>query len=218
MLKNFFRKDLNLGKKWWHRALLSIYFISLALTLVFISIFSFSDDEQYAKVGPISDYFTFSNIRLQDIVESKSGYKVGEINYFSKYYNSEYNTYKENTFCGKNITQSLDGYTIGDKLVKRFMLKDENGIRQDVSKEELATSLKASKTNCITIDSYSADMFGNKNYFIEPYEYSKVMWFYEYSFFMTLLNCLLYIGYAVLVFIGILIFYYKVIIYIVYGK
>lgn len=217
MIKNFFRKDLNLGKKRWHRALLSIYFISFALTIILVSFLSFSDDEKYVKVGLVSDSFTLSNVRLQDIVERKPNYRIGEINYFSKYYNSEYDSYKNNTFCGKNITQNLDGYTMGDKKISRFMLKDSSGLRQDVDVKQLAENLLSTKTGCITIDSFSG-VYGDRSYFIEPLEYSKEMWFYEYSLFYTLLNTLQYIGYAFLVFLGILVFYHKVVLYIIYGK
>jgi len=218
MIKDFFRKDLNLGKKWWHRALLSIYFMALVLTLVLVVAISFFEDEQYAKVRLVSDSFGSVKKRLVDIVKNEDpNFKIGEVNYFSRYGNYEYDNYKDNTFCGNNITQGLDGYTMGDKKITKFMIRDSSGLRIDVDEKKLAENLLLTKMECITIDSFSGS-YGDKMYFIEPYEYSKEMWFYEYSPLFTLLNTLQYIGYALLVFFGILVFYYKVVLYVIYGK
>lgn len=218
MFNNFFRKDLNLEKKWWHRALLSIYFLALALTLVLVAIISFFEDKQYAKIRLVSESFGSGNERLADIVKKEDpSFKIGELNYFSRYGNYEYDNYKDSTFCGKNITQGLDGYSMGDKKITKFMVRDSSGSRRDVVEGQLAENLLSTKVECITIDSFSG-AYGERLYFIEPYEYSKEMWFYKYSPLYTLLNTLQYVGYALLVFLGILIFYYKVVLYVIYGK
>jgi hypothetical protein len=202
-----FRSDLELNKRWWHRALLSFYFIALTLTLVTTIIISFTDEKQYIKVSPISEYFNSRTVKLQEIIESNPNYKLGEVNHFSKYGNSIYRTYIENTFCGKDIANGLDKYTVGDKIVSDFMVN-----RKYVDIKTLEENLLSTKTECITIDSY------NRAYFIEPYEDAKEMWFYEYSLSKTILNTFIYISYAILVFLSILVFYYKVVLYVIFGN
>lgn len=205
-----FREDLDLNKKWWHRALLSLYFISVILSLVVIIIISF-DDKQYIKVNPISEYYNSRAVRLEEIVESNPNYKLGYVNYFSEYSNSTYEIYRKNTFCSKNITDGLDTYTVGDKKVSDFMVN-----RKYVDVKTLKESLLSTKTECITIDSFGD--YNNRIYFIEPYDDADEMWFYEYSFLKTLLNTFMYVGYAILVFLSILVFYYKIILYIIFGS
>jgi len=186
--------------------LLSLYFISISLTLIATIIISFTDEKQYIKVSPISEYFNSKAVKLQDVVESKPHYKLGDGDYFSEYRNSTYDTYKSNTFCSENIINGLDKYTAGDKIVSNFMVN-----RKYVDVKTLTENLLSTKTECITIDSFYDHTF------IEPFEGTKDMWFYEYSLSKTLLNTFISICYAILVFLSILVFYYKIVLYIIFG-
>jgi hypothetical protein len=215
-MKNFFRKDLHLENKPWHRAILVGYIVFILIGVCITYELTFSDDRKFDRIEPLSKYYTNQAKTLLQIEKSvKPSYRVGEENYFSTYGNTEYDVYKYNVYCSNNITNGIDSYTYGEQKVNSFMLEDLNGRRVEASKERLTQYIKSNNVKCISVDAYT-DTFGNKLSFIEPYE--KTYWFYEYSTFGTFLNFLINLWYIVLIGVISVIIYYKAILYIIYGK
>ncbi len=218
MLNNFFRDELNLQKKMWHRALMVLYFSVFFIAMGICGFLTFEDQKYFRRVEPISNYFSSTNKTMNQITSNvNNNYYVGNENFFSTYGDTEFDVYKDNVFCSNNIYDDVDLYTKGGYKAENYMFQDGNGKRVPTSKENLVNLLKEKNIKCLSLDSYTT-VSGDKFTFVEPYLNGQKYWFYEYSFLGTLGNFAINAFYIFLVALFILVFYYKVFIYIIYGK
>ncbi len=67
-MRNFFRKDLNLNNKWWHR-FLKVIFLFLVLLL---ALFGYNDFNLtgYSKIGALSEYIKNEPQTVQQIINN----------------------------------------------------------------------------------------------------------------------------------------------------
>jgi hypothetical protein len=197
-LKNFFRTDLELEKKWWHR-LLKISFIIITLTIFSILALIFSEEEsfkarEYQIIENFADYIKKAESDCRLLLGAKS--------------NSEKNEYSKKLSCSKILVPSFlnnfDNYLLGC-------------INKDNKIDELSIFLFEKNVVCSTGPNYKCEVPQNicKGNILNIVKYD---YHIKYNFF----NYISIIFKSLIVVIGwilvVNLLYYKGIIYIIFGN
>jgi hypothetical protein len=218
--KYLLRPELNLSGKWWHRFLYVIY-IGSFLILVGIVISSAIADNQlprYTKVGMLSDRMD-SEVRLiGDLIEPGEKIAVYEDNLYGAYNGKKLYDgnggwlLKQEYYCSRNVSDQVE--KIATETGSAYFC----GNMCFVSGEDFKTYLKQNKVSCISVNNYN------------PIDNSetrkKLMWGLEADnmavWKVSLLSSIVYVLQMVLsvtvAFLLIVVVYYKIFIYVIYGK
>lgn len=233
MKKQFFRKDLNLENRWWHR-LLSIVFISLFLIFIAynVAIFSTADIfrggqiQQWNKNGALSERIVSEVKPISAFVED--GEKIGENegtftlnDRQGEYYNGILN----DVYCSTELSNNLE-HIKSERKVKNLFIRNLFGTN-DVPLETFTNYIKQNNIRCIIVDAYttydSSGQIDGKLSFLEPTKEYQDNWsFYEKSpvntaiYFLEMI--LTVIAISVVIFAIIILIYYKIVLYIIFGN
>jgi len=227
--ENFFRKDLNLKNKWWHR-LISILFVFLFFISVisaFVEYFDGNGFAQWRQTNTLKDRISSDVNTVGSLV--KQGEKLEEIgasDYTLNLNDLTYNGYvASNAYCSTEIQNHIEDIKYERKIDHLFITNLYN--TKDVSIEDFSKYINENAINCINVNAYTAyDNAGQetgKLTFLEPDKKFQNDWaFYEKSIPKTVLYLL---GYALwivvsflLIFVVIAVIYYKILLYIIFGK
>ncbi|MGE4169160.1 MAG: hypothetical protein AB7F28_00375 [Candidatus Margulisiibacteriota bacterium] len=215
----FFRKDLKLSDRWWHR-LLSVSF------LIFVVWFFF-----YLAPRPETRWIQaekFSNRITSDIkpIESllKQNERLGDKNEELYGNDSSMDAYSKDTYYSNNLQATYKQIMI-ERNIHNLYIYDHNSApdRIEVTSEKFLDYIQKNNIKGLAIDSFSFED-GHKLYFLqvptmEPYQDYFV---YKKSLFKTAVGyggILCMVSGITLIFSAlILTAYYKVILYIIFGS
>lgn len=220
MTNNFFRTDLNLKGRWWHR-LLFIIFIIAFITLIGVSISSSIDDAQlpkYSSVGMLSERMDDKIRLIGELVKSDEKVAVYEHNLYGTYNGKSFYSgnggwlLKQEYYCAKNISNKVE------EISAKTGVNYYKGDLDLVQLNEFKKYLSQNNANCVSVNSYN------------PLDNSetrkKLMWgleaddmvVWKVSIAKTIFSILQQIFFIVLGFLAVIVIYYKIILYIIFGS
>ncbi|MDD5721374.1 MAG: hypothetical protein PHT16_02925 [Candidatus Pacebacteria bacterium] len=226
------REDLNLKNKWWHRLLSIIFIFSFILFFIYnLIVYSnsnlFKGDigvQEWKKVATISERITSEIKPISALI--KMGEKIGDSNRTyvlnsppDDYYMGTLNNVYCSTELANNYEKIKDNKNT-DILYELFIM--ENNYRNKISSEAFSNYIKQNDIKCLIVDAYTS--FNNtKVTFLQPDKSYQDNWFfYEKSVGKTIMYFLemipVVLVFSFLLFAGIIIFYYKIFLYIVFGS
>ncbi|MDD5179285.1 MAG: hypothetical protein PHY86_03395 [Candidatus Gracilibacteria bacterium] len=228
LINNFFRKDLNLKNRWWHR-LLFVVFITTFTSLVIVNAYDILGDgkfQQWKKVDALKERITSEIKPISALI--KVGEKIGEdnadyaLNYGSdEYYNGILNDVYCSTELSNNYEKIKNDRNINSLYIRN--LYDRNNVSPDI----FSNYIKQNDIRCLTVDAYTtydtSGQVSEKLTFLEPDKSYQDNWsFYEKSPIKTIMYIVemlaIILSISFLVFAGIIVIYYKVFIYIIFGS
>ncbi len=226
---NFFRKDLNLKSHWWHR-LLSIVFIFSFIIFVAYNLITYSVSDMFRGDVGIQKWNKADGLseRINSEIKPvsafiKPGEKIGE-NDRTYVLNDQPDAYYKgvlnDVYCSTELSEKFGIIKSSrniDSLYIRNLYKREN-----VSPEIFSKFIEQNDIKCLMVDAYS-DTNGGRVTFLEPDRSYQDNWsFFEKSSIKTMVYFLemipIILGFSFMVFAGILVIYYKIFLYIVFGS
>lgn len=227
MKNNFFRKDLNLGDRWWHRLLMIIFFASFIIALY--TIYDYFDSliiPQYEIVNSVNDRIT---TEVKQIRELKKPNEIVE-----ELYDRPDASYHLNVPTDKSLYDDI--YCSDDLENKVADVKNKSGIstlyirdvygQNEVPIETFTNYIKKNKLKCLLPDTYTRyndnGQEVEKLRFLEPIEpgslFYKDLVFYKKSNLLTVLYVLKISLLVVTGFIAVVVLYYKVFLFVIFGS
>ena len=227
MKSNFFRKDLNLKNRWWHRLLSIVFIFSLFMFVIcgISDIFRDRQVQQWKKAETLSERITSEINPVSSFI--KVGEKIGKDdrtyvlnNQPDAYYKSTLN----NVYCSTELSNNIEKIK-SERQIKSLFIRDLYGTN-NVPLETFTNYIKQNNIHCLIVDAYTTyDSDGQaigKLSFLEPKKTYQDDWsFYEKSSDKTITHILemLVTVFAIsfAIFIGIIVIYYKIFLYIIFG-
>ena len=217
LFSNFFRKDLSLSSRWWHRLFLVLFFVSFAWALytMYDDLFSTSHPyiPQWKVVGSVDERITAELKQIRDL--RKVGERVEEKDRSYALNSSEDDSLYEDFYCSTDLENRVS------EVQSKSGITDLYLARRGVSAETFANYIRTNDIKCLIPDAYT-NTDGTKLRFLEPLGpnplYGKDLVFYEKSGLLTAWYVLQMFLLVIAVFAGIAIAYYKVFLYIIFGR
>ena len=224
MKNNFFRKDLNLSSRWWHRLFLVIFFISFvwALYATYDDLFSTSHPyiPQWKVVNSVDERITSAVKQIRELKMLNERVEERDRSYAL---NSQDNSLYDDIYCSNDLENRIADVQNKSGISTLFIrdVYDSN----DVSIETFANYIKDNNINYLIPDAYTQyDGNGQENgklRFLEPIGpdslFYKDLVFYEKSNFLTALYALKMFLLVIVIFAVIVVLYYKIFLYIIFG-
>ena len=233
---NFFRKDLNLNKRWWHRLLVVVFFAGFAFCLwwALVNIYSESDNSSftyYKIVEPLSGRLTSEVKSIDQLIRSWERfqqYRALDLpfnNLWNKYGHlpTQKHSYEDddlkNIYCSTMLYKNVNEVIERTKITSLYISELDSSRSISLPTEEFSDYIKQKDIYCLWTDS-----FGETNKFLEPQKmFQDDYYFYKKTLSSRMINIaeslmLISILAVVLLFIFSLIavFYYKVVLYVIY--
>lgn len=213
---NFFRKDLNLKNRWWHRLFAVLFLLTFFITIIATSISVYTP--KYKNVGPLSERITPELKTIGDLLTQ--GDKIGIMDP-QRGLNLLVNDYVLNDiYCSTDLSRYV-AKIANERSINNLYLSDSLNIiikkdRKNVSVNEFSNYLTQNDVNCLTVDTYTES--GKKVGFINPGEFSQKNYFvYRESLFNSVFAVLPILFFITLGFLVFVVLYYKAFLYIVFG-
>ncbi len=227
------REDLNLKNRWWHR-LLSIAFIFSFLVLIAYNIILYSasdmfrggDVQQWKKVGTLSERITSEIKPISAFI--KIGEKIGE-NDRTYVLNDQPDPYYKgvinDVYCSTELSSNYEKIKNARNVDELYVGGSFN--RNKVSPEIFTNYIKQNDIRCLTVDAYTtydtSGQVSGKLSFLEPNKSYQENWsFFEKSTFKTIIYFIemlpIVLAFSFVVFAGIIVIYYKIFLYIIFGS
>lgn len=213
---NFFRKDLNLGGRWWHRLFLVIFFLCFAWALYAMSSDPFTDNHPYVPqwkvVDSVDERLTPEVKQIRDL--KKFGEQVEEKDR-SYALNSGDGSLYDDFYCSTDLENNIPEIQSKSGITNLYLN------RKNVSMDMFVNYVRNNDIKCLIPDAYTnAD--NTKLRFLEPLTpnsiYGRDLVFYEKSNFLTAFYVSKMLLLVVAIFVGIAIAYYKIFLYVIFGK
>ncbi|MBD3272836.1 hypothetical protein GF385_00595 [Candidatus Dependentiae bacterium] len=226
-MNNFFRKDLNLKKRWWHRLFVVLFFASFILALYTIyDTFNSPIIPQYEIVDSVNDRITTDVKQIQEL--KKPNEIVEELHDrpgASYHLNVPTDkTLYDDIFCSNDLENKVAD--VQNKTgIRTLFIRDMYG-RNDVPIETFTNYIRKNSIKCLLPDAYTHyDINGQEDgklKFLEPIGqdslYYKDLVFYKKSNLLTTLYILKISLLVIAGFVAVVILYYKVFLYIIFGN
>lgn len=227
-MRNFFRKDLNLSKKWWHR-LLVVAFIGGTLTLLgfSISVAVINTEMKWKQVELLEDRIDSNISKIENLL--KPGEKIEEIGraYYSlNIYDSNYDDLKEGVYCSENLVEHVETIKLLRGLDEYYIYEKSVHSRAS-SLDEFKDHIATFGIKCVLPDAETG-IDGKRVSFLRTADSlfnQKIQeeWaFYERSQAKTALaitgNVIIAILITLVSALLVMLFYYKVVLYVIFGK
>jgi len=218
---NFFRKDLSLKGRWWHR-LFSVVFVVAFIWISWATISNMLDDAQlpkYTNVGMLSDRMD-SEIRLiGSLVKPEEKIAVYEHNLYGEYNGEKFYDgnggwlVKQEYYCSKNVSEQVE------KIATKTGVNYYKGNTSLVSLADFKNYLAQNKAECVQVlDLDSVEHFGSvKKALSWGFEPDRMAVWQE-SLVKSIFAVAQTLFFVVLGFIILLVLYYKVFLFIVFGS
>lgn len=215
---NLFRKDLNLGRRWWHRLFLVIFFVCFAWALYMMSSDLFVDNHPYVPqwkiVGSVDERITAEVKQIRDL--KKFGERVEEKDRsYALNSSTDENSLYDDFYCSTDLENKISEIQNKSGIVNLYLN------RKNVPTETFVNYVENSGMKCLIPDAYTYSD-DTKVRFLEPLGpnplYGKDLVFYEKSNFLTAFYVFKMFLLVIAVFVGIAIVYYKIFLYIILGN
>ncbi len=226
MKNNFFRKDLSLSSRWWHRLLLVIFLVSFvwALYATYDDLFSTNHPyiPQWKVVNSVEERITPAVKQIRELKMSNE--RVGERDRSYSLNSNEDDSLYDDIYCSSDLENRI-AEVQNKSGINTLYIRDVYG-RNDVPIETYTNYIKKNNINCLIPDAYTRyDGNGQENgkfRFLEPVGpdslFYKDLVFYEKSDFLTTLYIIKMFLLIIAVFAIIIVLYYKVFLYIIFGS
>ena len=209
---NFFRKDLNLKGRWWHR-LLFVVFIIAFIAIAWTSIVN-TQWPKYTKVGMLSDR-TDNQIRLiGSLVQSEEKIGVYEGNVYGTDYshNGGWLLLQE-YYCSKNVASKVE------EISAKTGVSIYKGNLDLVSLSDFKSYLSQNNAICVQVlDLDNQQRYGNAKKGLSYGFEADDMAVWQPSTAKSIFGATQSVFWVVLGFAVLLVIYYKVFLYIVFGR
>lgn len=208
-MSNFFRKDLNLGRKWWHRFLIVVFFLGLIISI--IKVFTSTLIHPSYVIG--KQIATLNSRLTSDLVVASNLVKPWELAWNSSFLpDTFWDNRSSEIYCSREPSKYINDI---QKITGVYTLYNTDGVKVSSSKA-FADSLKESNSLCIIIDNFQNWNRGLRPRPMDNYSFYKASFLenikYHFSIILSNLSTILITS------LLLLIIYYKIIIYIIYGK
>jgi hypothetical protein len=229
-IKNWlYRKDINLSNRWWHRLLVVIFFISF-FVILFLIFKNDSNITQWKRNDQIEKRLTTKLNSVESLLKEKErlSYSVDESMSKQSVFLGFSNWFYEvkigfnNIYCSKEIFSKFEEIKLNKQIneVETNILYIEND--KSITFEKFMDKINEDNIKCLIVKYYDDNSTFNLNH-------NKILSFegikdFEKNYFskISIINTIFYILirflFITLIFIGIIIFYYKVILYIIFGN
>lgn len=210
-MKNFFRKDLNLNNRWWHR-LFFVVFIIAFIASAWISIAN-TQWPRYSKVGMLSDRLDDQIRLIGSFIQPEERIGVYERNvYGSDYSHNGGWLLQQEYYCSKNVAGKVD--EISAKTGVSFY----KGNIDLVSLDDFKNYLSQNKAVCVQVLNLdNVQRYGNVKKALSYGFEADDMAVWQPSTVKSLFNALQSVFWVALGFAVLVVVYYKVFLYIVFG-
>jgi hypothetical protein len=213
---NFFRKDLNLGGRWWHRLFLVFFFLCFAWALWMMSSDLFTENHPYIPqwkvVNSVDERITAEVKQIRDL--KKFGEQVEEKDR-SYALNSGDDSLYDDFYCSTDLENRISEIQSKSGITNLYLN------RKNTSMETFVNYVRDNDIKCLIPDAYT-NVDDTKLRFLEPLTpnsiYGKDLVFYEKSNLLTAFYVLKMFMLVIAIFAGIAVAYYKIILYIIFGK
>jgi len=213
---NFFRKDLNLSGRWWHRLFLVIFFVCFAWVLYGMSSYLFVGDHpnipQWKIVSSIEERITPEVKQIRDL--KKVGERVEQKDRSYVLNLSPEDSLYDGFYCSTDLANKISDIQSKVGITNLFLS------RVDTPIETFVNYVRENNVKCLIPDAYSS--WNMKVTFLEPFGpdsiYGKDLVFYQKSNLLTAFYVLKMFLLVLAIFIGIAVAYYKVFLYIIFGR
>lgn len=226
MKNNFFRKDLNLSGRWWHRLLLVIFAISFiwALYTMYDDLFATSHPyiPQWKVVNSVDERLTPAVKQIRDLKMPSE--RVEELDRSYALNSQDDDSLYDDIYCSSDLENRIDEVQ-NNSGIRILYIRDKYG-RNDVPIETFANYIKENNIKCLVPDAYTHydinSQEDGKLRFLEPIgpdsAFYKDLVFYEKSNFLTVIYALKMFLLVIAVFAVAVVLYYKVFLYIIFGS
>lgn len=219
---NFFRKDLKLRDRWWHRLLLVIFFALLVSGFYTTYSELFSEDYPYIPqwkiTSTLDERIGFEVIQVKDL--KKDGERVEERGDFYVLNSTEgERSLYEDFYCSSDLENKVSEVQ-NRSGIEPLYIRDIYG-RSNVPMEIFEDYVRENNIKCLIPDAYTYDGIG-KFKFLEPIGPNSLfgddLVFYKKSSLLTAFHVLKMFSFVVGLFAGLAVLYYKVFLYIIFGN
>lgn len=218
-MSNFFRNDLNLQNKWGHRLITIVFFIGFIVVL-FLQIKELYIDYDFGigkKINSVEDRLTSDLVKIVDLVWPNERLNYSDLVNKSRYTNIQL---YDDAYCSKDIYKYIE-YIMNKEKIKLLYASEIDSARiNSIPLNIFSSYLKENSIYCLSVDS-----FGWQRNFLQPrpvFAEFEDYHFYKYSTWSTFIyflpSLLLYIWFTLIISLILILIYYKIIIYIIYGK
>ncbi|MFH1536677.1 MAG: hypothetical protein ABID45_01670 [Patescibacteria group bacterium] len=226
MKNNFFRKDLKLGSRWWHRLFLVIFFVSSvwALYATYDNLFSTNHPyiPQWKVVNSVEERITPAVKQIRELKTSNE--RVEELDRSYALNSQKDDSLYDDIYCSSDLENRIVDVQNKSGISTLYIRDIYQG--NNVPIETFANYIKENNINCLIPDAYTRyDSNGRENgklRFLEPIApdslFYKNLVFYEKSDFLTALYTLKMFLLVIAIFTVIIVLYYKVFLYIIFGS
>ena len=213
---NFFRKDLNLGGRWWHRLFLVIFFLCFAWALYAMSSDLFADNHPYVPqwkvVDSVDERLTPEVKQIRDLKKFAEQVEEKDRSYAL---NSGDGSLYDDFYCSTDLENNISEIQSKSGIANLYLN------RKNVSMDMFVNYVRDNDIKCLIPDAYTnAD--NTKLRFLEPLTpnsiYGRDLVFYEKSNFLTAFYVSKMLLLVIAIFVGIAIAYYKIFLYVIFGK
>lgn len=210
--ERFFRKDLNLSSRWWHR----LFFVILITIFIVYGLALFIDNEwtRYSKVETLSDRLDEQVRLISSLVQPEEKIAVYEHNLYGDYYGVSGGwLLSQEYYCTKNISNKVA------EISAKTGINHYKGNLDLVSFDDFVNYLSQNNATCVQVlDLDNPHKYGDVKKALSYGLEANNMAIWEPSITKSLLNALLTIVWVILAFAVIVIIYYKVFVYVIFGK
>lgn len=213
---NFFRNDLNLRERWWHRLALVIFF-GLFLWALYATYEDLASPNhpyvpQWRVVESVDERITSDVHQIRDLKKNGERVEERERSYaLNSGHDSLYDDFYCSTELGVNISEIQTRSGISNLYLNR----------KNVSLQTFIDYVRDNNIKCLIPDAYTYTD-DTRVRFLEPLGrnsiYGQDLVFYEKSSLLTAFYVLQMLLLVMAVFAGIAIVYYKVFLYVIFGN
>ena len=212
-LSKFFRKDLKLHERWWHRLAKVCFIIVVLVSLLYAFVYEF-ENIRYKEVEPLVNRFDAGIVNLGKVIANNE--RIGrDLNSVTFYHpDNEKLVASPNIYCSTNITDNVSD------ISETTGIFEYKGDKDLISYSEFKKYLETNSALCITIVNFLGSTF--EYYQVQSalgweFQITSDLYIWRESIFYTAVAAFLNISILLLLYLVLLIFYYKVIIYIIFG-
>lgn len=209
------RNDLELSKRWWHRLISVVFFCSYLFASYYFISWNIEYNQQYSRVGSVSDLFS-DNLQTLTNINKNTKYVISDK--YPPHQNKNFWGFeldKDNTFCANKIKEEdISSLLASNPKISSFYLRDVQGARVSANASSFISLINNANVQCVTIDSFTK--YGDTIFFLE--QFNEPYYLYDFSYFWTGVEVVGSLILVTLVFLLLIIFYYKIFLYIVFGS
>ena len=209
---NFFRTDLNLKNRWWHR-LLFVAFIIAFIASVWASVAN-TQWPKYAKVGMLSDRVDNQIRLIGSLVQSEERVGVYEGNvYGSDYSHNGGWLLLQEYYCSKDVSNKVE------EISTKTGVNYYKGNLDLVSLNEFKNYLAQNNAICVQVlDLDNVQRYGNVKKALSYGFEADDMAIWQPSTIKSVFGALQSAFWVILGFAVLVVIYYKVFLYIIFGR